>query len=78
MRSASASAHFDQRSIASEEIELSLRTTAFGVNVSADVDRSSQRRGFIEQPINPGLFELLLTLSLFALQLQLIVTSVLL
>jgi hypothetical protein len=37
---------------------------------SRDVDRSSHRRGFIEQPINHGLFELLLTLSLFALQLQ--------
>jgi hypothetical protein len=37
---------------------------------SWEVDRSSQRRGFIEQPINHGLFELPLTLSLFGLQLQ--------
>jgi hypothetical protein len=41
-----------------------------------DVSRSAQRRGFIEQPINPGLFEPFPTLALFPVQLQLIVTHV--
>jgi len=50
----------------------------FSINVSADVGRPSQRGGFIEQPVNSGLFELLPTLSLLALELQLMLTRVLL
>jgi hypothetical protein len=49
-----------------------------GINISSDVHRSPQRRGFIEQPIDPGLLELLLAFSLFAFDLQLAITSILL
>ncbi len=41
------------------------------MNVSTNVSRPSRRGSFIEQTINSGLFELLLALSLFALELQL-------
>jgi hypothetical protein len=36
------------------------------INISADVGRASQRCGFIEQPINSGLFELPPWFALFA------------
>jgi hypothetical protein len=40
-----------------------------GINISLDVGRPSQRCGFIEQPIDSGLFESLLALPLLAFEL---------
>jgi hypothetical protein len=64
----SASAHFAYRSIASDDIEAVSRANSgcHHINISADVGRASQRCGFIEQPINSGLFELPLSFALFA------------
>jgi hypothetical protein len=77
VRSASASAHFDQRSIASDEERggFARKPGLHDVEVSSDVHRVSQRRSFIEQPINFGVFELLPAFLLFALDLQLVQLS---
>jgi hypothetical protein len=80
MRSACASAHADHRSIASGETEVDslAHNRSYCIDVGAEVTRPAQRRRLIEQPPDPGMFELLAALSLLALKLQLIITSVLL
>jgi hypothetical protein len=48
-----------------------------GINVSADIHRSSKRNSFIDQPVDPCLLNSLLMLSLFAFDLHFAIASIL-